>query len=362
MSDIVKKEPVSSKIQSSAFLNELAKVTPRTVGLTPERCARIALTTFKQTPALQDCSQESILGSIMLCAQFGLDPGGPAGLAYLVPYGKTCTFIIGYKGLITLAIRSGQVKSIEAVTIRENDHYEIKRGTDPGIVHKPSLQGGKAIGVYAVATLHDGTKQFEVMTIDEVEQIKTRSRAGSGPWKTDYDEMARKTVTRRLCKYLNLTPEVQSALSIDEEAETGRDQSLPTIDIVGESKPKTRAAEIKEQMAATAPEPEPVDTPASNHSHWTKISDCEEAHAGDTFTVSGQFNRITPYAQHTRIDIKADGKLMTCKFIPPLSQKDVDVLSAAYGPQALTVSGRVTFEKNDRVFVGESYEPFGISG
>lgn len=183
--------------------------------LSVDRLVRVTIACIAKTPALQQCTQQSLLNAIMQAAQLGVEPTGVLGSAYLVPYGKECTLIVGYRGLIDLARRSGQIESIEAHVVHEKDRFTCRYGLAPALEHEPHWSGdpGPVLAVYAVAKLKDGGKQIEVMTKAQVDAIKNKSKAsGSGPWKDHYDEMARKTVVRRICKYLPLTPELADAL------------------------------------------------------------------------------------------------------------------------------------------------------
>jgi recombinational DNA repair protein RecT len=186
--------------------------------------------------------------------------------------------IPGYRGLISLARRSGQLKSIEARVVYANDTFGIEYGTSPFLKHVPNLTGdpGPLVLVYAVARLVDGGEQVEVMTKVQVDAIRSRSRAGkSGPWVTDYDEMARKTVVRRICKYLPLSVELAKALEIDERVESGQaplnevnlDAVLPPEEFVPEVVPpaKTKAADtLKAKLAAEAGERLGLDAPIND--------------------------------------------------------------------------------------------------
>lgn len=210
-----------------------AAALPETVKryLTPERLTKITLSAISRTPLLLQCTPESVLRAVMDAASLGLEPtGGVTGHAYLVPYrnGKTGRYeaqlIVGYRGLIALARRSDTIQSIEAHLIYEGDTYEISFGLEPKLEHKPALKGerGKPIAAYCVAVFKDGTKQCEVMTIDEIEQVRSRSRSrDNGPWRTDYTEMCRKTVVRRAAKYWPLSVEMVTAMEMEDAAETG---------------------------------------------------------------------------------------------------------------------------------------------
>jgi len=197
----------------------------------PERLARIALTEFRKTPQLANCDPKSFLGAVIQCAQLGLEPGSGLGHAYLLPFqnkreGRTdVQFIIGYRGMIDLARRSGQIVSLQAHAVYENDHFDFAYGLDERLEHIPSddvANRGGLKAVYAVAKLKGGGHQIEVMWKSEVDQIRSQSKSGkSGPWVSHYEEMAKKTVIRRLFKYLPVSVEMQKATMMDEQAESG---------------------------------------------------------------------------------------------------------------------------------------------
>jgi len=214
--------------------------------MTAERLARIALTELRKTPALMRCDQASFLGALMQCAQLGLEPGGALGHAYLLPFenrkrGTTdVQFIVGYRGMIDLARRSGQIVSLEARAVYASDKFAVRLGLHPDLTHEPDWEAsdrGALRFVYAVARLQGGGVQFEVMSRADIERTRAQSKAGtSGPWVSHFEEMAKKTVIRRLFKYLPVSIEVARAVGLDEQAEAGVPQdnlltdSLMTID------------------------------------------------------------------------------------------------------------------------------------
>lgn len=207
--------------------------------LNADRMARIALTEIRKVPALAQCNQESFLGAIMQCAQLGLEPGGVLGHAYLLPFGNgkakdglsNVQLIIGYRGMIDLARRSGQIISISAHTVHEHDTFSYQLGLDPDIKHIPTdSDRGAVTHVYAVAKLKDGGVQFEVMSRHDVEQVRKQSKASTnGPWVTHWDEMAKKTVCRRLFKWLPVSIEMQTAVAVDEQADRGTQDNASFI-------------------------------------------------------------------------------------------------------------------------------------
>ena len=189
-----------------------------------DRMLRVAMTSIQRTPKLLECSPESLVGAVIESAQLGLEPDSMTGEAYLVPYGNKCTLIPGYKGLLTLARRSGQVKTIYAHCVHEKDEFRYELGLRPDLIHIPSGEAdrGEVTHVYAVALLEPDGHHFEVMSRAQVEAIRSSSKAGrSGPWVTHWDEMARKTVLRRVCKYLTLSPEMNRAVSLEDRHDAG---------------------------------------------------------------------------------------------------------------------------------------------
>ena len=179
--------------------------------LNAERLVRIVTTEIRRTPQLLSCSKESLLGALMLSAQLGLEPG-PLGHCYYVPYKGQVQFIVGYKGMIDLARRSGQVSVIYAETVFENDEFEFQLGLEPKLVHKPKLENrGNPIAWYGVCRFKDGGYFIKVMGKEEVERHRLRSPSANtphSPWNTDYEEMAKKTVIRSMFKYLPVSPEI----------------------------------------------------------------------------------------------------------------------------------------------------------
>ena len=214
---------ILSVLQSDGFKKQISLALPR--HLNADRMCRIALTEVRKNQGLLNCDRNSLLGAIVQCSQLGLEPGNNLGHAYLLPYGRECNLIIGYKGLIDLARRSGQIISINAREVRENDEFEIEYGIDEKLKHIPSMEDrGNLIGFYAIAKLKDGGHQFEYMTLSEINKIKDTSKSAKSrmsPWNDYYEEMAKKTVIRRLFKYLPVSIEIQRAITLDEQADAG---------------------------------------------------------------------------------------------------------------------------------------------
>lgn len=210
---------IRDHLESRAFVEQVQKVLPK--HLTPERFVRVAVTAMMRTPKLAECDQSSFFNAMLTLSQLGIEPDGRR--AHLIPFMNNkrgimeCQLIVDYKGLVELAIRSGQVANIHADVVCANDAFEY----DCGEVKRHSIDfkaaRGEMYAAYAICTFKDGTKKCEVMSKDEVESIRKRSRAGdSGPWKTDYNEMSKKTVFRRLSKWLPLSPEMRDAIEADD--------------------------------------------------------------------------------------------------------------------------------------------------
>lgn len=186
--------------------------------LNADRFARVAITALTRTPKLQECTPESFMKCLLELSALGIEPDGRR--AHLIPYGKECTLILDYKGIAELVMRSGTVSSIHADKVCANDVFAVNRGKIER--HEVNYQSprGEAYAYYVLITFKDGTEKSEVMTRDECEAIRKRSRAGNaGPWVTDFDEMAKKTVFRRASKWLPLSPEIQDVIRRDEETE-----------------------------------------------------------------------------------------------------------------------------------------------
>lgn len=198
---------------------EIQKVLPK--HLDPSRIIRMALTDFQTVKYLNECTQESFLGALMECSQLGLEPGRILGEAYLLPFkNKTgqyiCKLIPGYRGLIAIARRSGEIKAIYARAVFENDSFDYWYGLNEGLEHKPAKgDRGELTYVYAVARLASGETQFEVMDIKEINGIMARSMAGeNGSWGTDKVEMSKKTCLKRLCKGIPASLQLRTSLAM----------------------------------------------------------------------------------------------------------------------------------------------------
>jgi recombination protein RecT len=232
---------------------QIARALPRHIDI--ERFTRIALTTLRQTPQLQQTTPESFLGAIMLAAQLGLEPG-PLGQAYIVPFNNKgrmeAQFIVGYKGYIDLARRSGQLLSIEVRTVYEADEFEYSFGLDGDIRHIPSRaeDRGNPVMWYGIAKFKDGGLYYEVMSRGDIERYRKRSKAPNSPaWTQDYDAMAKKTVVRRMAPWLPMSVEAQQVAASDENV-ARLNFSDDAIDVVGVEVVDAETGEIVDETPA----------------------------------------------------------------------------------------------------------------
>lgn len=205
--------------------------------ITGERFARMVLTAMSNTPQLASCTPKSFLGAMMQAAQLGLEPNTPLGEAYLIPFRNhgtlECQFQVGYKGLISLAHRNGIY--IQAHEAHENDEFYVVYGLNPQLIHKPVFKDrGKIIAYYGVWK-DDGGKNygFEVMTPEDVEaHARKYSQSygkGFSPWKTNFDEMAKKTVIKKALKYAPLTTEFIRGVTADGTIKTSLSKDMVDV-------------------------------------------------------------------------------------------------------------------------------------
>lgn len=226
--------------------------------ITPERFTRIALTAYSRTEKLQECTVESFLGSMMQAAQLGVEPNTPLGQAYLIPYRNKgvmeVQFQLGYRGMIDLAYRSGEVQNIQAHEVYENDTFEYELGLNPKLRHVPALKDrGDVILYYAVFKLTNGGVGFEVMSKEDVEAFaKKKSKTyGTGPWQSDFDAMAKKTLVKRLLKFAPLKSDFVRAVIADETIKSGISENMvdlpdETVTIDAETTAPTENADYEE--------------------------------------------------------------------------------------------------------------------
>jgi phage RecT family recombinase len=225
-------------VDLKGFLNKNIEVLRSVAAkiITPERMVRLVCVAATRDPKLAECTPMSILRAMTSAAECGLEVCSGANEGYLVPYNvkvkrngredweKQAQFIPGYQGMVKKAIESGKVNNIESRVVYAKDSFDYELGDCPSVKHKPHLGAdrGEILAVYAIAFMPNGSKQFEVMAKDEIDAIMNRGKEKSNsPWKTDYAEMARKTVVRRLYKYIPKSKAMADLLEIQAKAEAG---------------------------------------------------------------------------------------------------------------------------------------------
>jgi recombination protein RecT len=244
-----------------------------------DRMLKIALGAMRTTPKLMNCTVESLMGAIVQCSQLGLEPNTPLGHAYLIPFDKKkkvgsewivekveVQIIFGYKGLIDLSRRSGQIISISAHEVCANDDFQYEYGLDEKLVHKPAMgDRGDVIAFYAVAKLVGGGHAFEVMSHKQVTDIRDASQGwqtavrnkkqGESVWGKHFIQMGRKTALRRLFNYLPVSIELATASALDGQASMGESQALDSVltgeySVIDEEAPDSYTNDESESVAA----------------------------------------------------------------------------------------------------------------
>ncbi|TCO79107.1 recombination protein RecT [Marinisporobacter balticus] len=222
-----KKEPKTMKDWIKVMEPEIKKALPKVI--TPERFTRMALTSISVNPKLAECTPKSFMGALMNAAQLGLEPNTPLGQAYLIPFKNKgileVQFQVGYKGLIDLAHRSGEFASIQAHAVYKNDDFDYEYGLDPKLHHKPVLKDrGNVIAYYSFYKLKNGGYGFEVVSKEDVqEHAKKYSQSYNSkysPWTNNFDEMAKKTILKKVLKYAPIKVEFHRELAQDTTIKT----------------------------------------------------------------------------------------------------------------------------------------------
>lgn len=223
-----------------------------------------------RTPKLMECEQISVFDALTTCAQLGLSPSGRLGSAYLLPFAGKCTLVIGYKGFVDLAYRSGEVMGFGAQVVYDDDEFDYSEGFGVQIRHhrrSEETSPGPLRYVYAWAEMRGGYKVSLLMLRREVEAIKARSpgaRKPGGPWDTDPAEMWKKTAIRRLIKLLPLSPQKAQGLYRAQEVEDAEwidaheTEEAPAPVARGDARLKQLAQGAKGETLEFAPEPETV--------------------------------------------------------------------------------------------------------
>lgn len=246
---VVEREPLnlSAPVRDPKTLRAVIATTYKQVAamlpehMNEQRFAALILATAMKDPKVLHCTGESILNAINQAASLGLEINSATGECYLIPFNDNrkgitiATLVPGYKGLVKLAVRSREVSAIEARLVYDGEKdFDVHYGTNSRIEHRPDFNVERVPNTvrfgYAVAKLPNGLTTFEVMSRMQLDQIRERSAGKNrGPWVTDREEMYRKCPTRRLCKYLPMSPELAQAVELSDNFETGTTDTAPGV-------------------------------------------------------------------------------------------------------------------------------------
>jgi recombination protein RecT len=185
----------------------------------PEKFIRYVLTEFQNRPDILRCKEHSVWNACMRAAQDGLLPDGREGA--IVAYKGEARWMPMIAGIRKMVRNSGEIANWETDVVRAKDKFVYKRGYHPILEHEPFLEGdrGPIIAAYSIAWFKDGSISSEVMSISEIEGVRSKSKAGNGPWADPvfYPEMVRKTVARRHSKVLPLSSDLDDFIRRDDD-------------------------------------------------------------------------------------------------------------------------------------------------
>lgn len=256
-------------LQGDAFKRELSALLPKT--MSPERFAKIAFQAVHRNPDLLKCTQESFFNCLLQLGAIGLEPDGRR--SHLIPYGSECTLIIDYKGIAEILRRNHDVSSMHCDVVYTRDEYDAEQGTNQHLRHKRAHgDRGVPILAYSFVRLPDGSQEFEEMTIGEIEAVRKRSKSpNKGPWVTDWDAMARKSVFRKHSKMLPLSPESREAIERDDDGDSlaepvGFANTVPAKAVIAQAPERPRRGRPPREIPQdTIPFP-PAEEPAQETS------------------------------------------------------------------------------------------------
>lgn len=264
-------EDMRAALSTPRVQAQLAAALP-SVGLTAQRFARMAMTAFTTNPDLYNCTKESVIRSLIVCAQLGLAPTGAFG-AYLVPFKnkkgeKEATVICDYRGIIARSWRSNRLLRVTANVVREGEFFEYEEGGTPFLRHTPGMGKDKkpvpgaspVVFVYALAHLRDSNApSFVVLTVEGVEWYRSKSKVPDSPmWRNDWNAAACKTALRRLFESgrMPMQDDDQRLVELLQGEDSGID--MPTLEKLSpEELAATRAADVESVTTTKDAMPDP---------------------------------------------------------------------------------------------------------
>lgn len=210
------------------FKPQLALALPK--HLTADRMARLALTAFSTTPKLQECDPKSIAASIMTAGQLGLEPG-VNGQGYLIPYGRTCTFVPGWKGLVDLVARSGRGTVYTGVIFKDQQYTFVDGARRDLIIHnETNLDAPEDIThAFAIGWVKDAAMPIiELWTVEKIKKHRDKyNKVGTKHYSyRDWEMYSRKIPLLQVLKYMPASIEVANAMAISHASESGRGATI----------------------------------------------------------------------------------------------------------------------------------------
>ncbi len=246
--------------EGKRFFQEVAAIVPKGYG-DASKLGKQLLIAASNNPRILNCSSVSLWAAMTHAAELGVNISGLQGEAYIVPYKTTAQFQIGYRGLLRLLRRSGNVKSVEANIVYENEHFINRAGSNPVFEHEPMppSKRGDMIAVYALVYYKDVGMEKAVLWKEQVDKIRDHSPTGrspDSPWKKWYEEMAKKTAIRALMKYAPIQTDDYEALAKAEQAE---------YSVIGEDppEPSSGAASLNKNLGMEVEDADFEDAPSA---------------------------------------------------------------------------------------------------
>lgn len=293
MSNLPQTQQPRELSQADAFRSSLNKMNDQIKASLPahvpvDRFIRVVMTAVQKTPKLLEANKASLFAACLDSAKDGLLPDGRE--AALVPYGDKVTYLPMVGGILKKIRNSGELSSISPHVVYENDefdYYTDEKGEH--LRHRPTFKdAGKVILAYCVCLTKDGGVYIEIMTISQIEAIRKRSKSsGSGPWVTDWEEMAKKTVIRRLAKRLPMSTDIDEMMFQDDERQglhettppPAQDSTTPVGATATAPKKSKLATAMEAKTSPVTPKPAitpkeaPVETEAEYQARMNRLRD-----------------------------------------------------------------------------------------
>lgn len=247
-------------------------------GVEASQLVRDACTALSNNPKLAEVNAQSVLGALMTCAQLGLRPG-VLGQAWVIPFKGRGQLVIGYKGLLTLAQRSGNIASIAARTVYAADRFEYEYGLDERLVHRPHRgpERGQAVAYYCIVKTRAGGVTWDVLERAAAEEHRDkfamqRDRDGriKGPWVDHFDSMALKTIIIRTLKLAPQDTELRTAIAADESFRLNIDPHADLVEVAHRDDEDTVDAELVDTDTGVMTEEPPAAPPAAEG--WPEVA------------------------------------------------------------------------------------------